>query len=458
MSSSDTLLAATPISRDSYFQLSDGADHQERPQYLYWVRDQEHDDSDNDNGDGDQGYRDVDAHMWRRRRYCRGVLHLLAGSWRRILALCAAVGVLALGLWLIFRPRLWLCLDAQDTLDLRDVDSVNLQILGFTEGYVRFVVNRRQPPYMIRVQTQIYASSVAMMDRFGSTATYCKAGGDRDTTEKRGYCVTARSSPPRNFDGRRLRSRFQATVHLPPMVASPRHQKRDVVSGVLLNFTTENLDYIWDVQGADHLRGVVLRTTNSNIKGQLSTPSVDIDNTNGNVDLLLTMAAARSTADVQAAEDIRVRTSNGDVSLDVRILGAIDDSGQPSHHRRDIDDAPPLRINAHSGNGDVRTVYTVPAVSPDPHRFKDHFHVDFRLQSFTGSSYLQVATDDTRKANNDRLAPQTAVRYLEGSRQWTLSGNVTTPKASDGQLPLVFGSRLNATLTTLRGDVSLNLS
>ncbi|KAL7748471.1 hypothetical protein RI367_006166 [Sorochytrium milnesiophthora] len=408
-------------------------------QYVYWVG--------RPGADSERDYDEDSDILEHHKACCGGLRQLLRQRWRRILAVLLCVAATALGLILFSRPRLKLFLDGQTDIDLRATRQMRMEMQSFTDGYIRFVVDASLPPYVVRVQEQIYRDArVDVSPLHLQTYFHLSDPNEAPLSSREGCIFMGDVVPQTGFSGQQSRVRYQATVHLPRSAAlSPLH-KRDGVNSLTINITSENLDFEWDVQNTDRISSILLHSENGNINGRLSAQQVDIHSTNGDVDLAVSLATPR----VDVSDNVRVTTSSGDVSLALSILGADD---RP--HKRDLGIAAPLRVQAHSGNGNVRATYTVPAVSSDPHHFKDNFHADFVLHAKRGASVVAADTTDSRISNNERLSPDTVVRFADTECGWVFRGNVTAGKLDDG--PGAFGSRVDINLTTVHGDVALHV-
>ncbi|KAL7748058.1 hypothetical protein RI367_006604 [Sorochytrium milnesiophthora] len=402
-------------------------------QYLYWVR------------------RPVDEEAAEESEFvdaktggCAGLRQLLALKWRVLVGVLVLLGVTAATIYVYARPSRSIFLDIHTDLDTRQVQLLQMQILGFSEGRIRFVTDHSLPPYLVRLQEQMYEDTRHPDDDFSHRIRVIDLNST--AANRGGYKLWAGVPQSRYFDGTPAWAKYLATIRFPPSAAAKGLRKRDSSHGIDLNITSENLDIEWDVRDTNLIHSVLLQNENGGIKGKLSAQHVDIRNANGGVDLALSMV----TPQAPSPGSVQVSTSSGDMSLDVSILGAADERRA---HKRDQGAPSSLRIQAHSGNGHVRATYTVPAVSPDPHHFKDGFQIDFLLRSKRGTSLVTADTSDSRGSSNDRLSPTTAVLYSHDNEGWALGGNITSPNHNG--LPSVFGSSVDISLTTVRGDVAL---
>ncbi|KAL7747051.1 hypothetical protein RI367_007547 [Sorochytrium milnesiophthora] len=408
----------------------------------YWAR--QADDESDDGDEEEEEYHDLYM-LDRRRRCCDGLRQLRL----RHPALALLMVILLSGgmaVWRMYAPRRHLLMDVQHPIDIRTMQELRFTVQGVTEGTMRYVVDASLPPYVVNHRIRLYADKLEMSETISASAWHMKQT-ELQPPVKSGLGVAVWCLQPRSFTGRREQIRLEGTVTVPPSFAHLHLGKRDSSPGFLLNITTDNIDHHWNVLDTDHIERVVMHTLNGHITGRMSTQLLDVQSTNGNIDLSLSLAAPRFMP-ASSTPAVRVSTTNGDILLNADILGASSERPQRRLAKRT---ASALHILAHSDSGNVRARYTIPPVSADVEHYKDGYHVDFSLQSRTASSAVHVESDDKHKP---RLSPGTVVQYSDTTRSWMLMGNVSTSSGS----AQVFGSRANFTLTTLRGEATLSLS
>ncbi|KAL7751729.1 hypothetical protein RI367_002728 [Sorochytrium milnesiophthora] len=417
---------------------------------LYWA---ERDDNDS-NSDVDAG----ELHLLGRRPGRCDRCCALVFQHRRLLtaALLAMVAVAAVVWWWTRTP--WhTILDAQISADLREWQELRFLVRGITEGFINVKLDQSLPPYAALFSLRLLTVEPESSGRTGANVRPLEVD-ELDPGTNGGAQVNVWSIQPRVFRGYHGRSRLECTIFVPSSLQHDRLRKRAAQSQLLLNITAENLDYYFDARDTHHIQRVVMRTANGHITGRMSAEQLDVQSTNGNVDLTLALATPQTPTTADA--NVRVTTNNGDLALGVSILGASSDTALK---KRDAPATQPLHILAHSDNGNVKASYTVPPVALQGDHYKDNFHVDFSLYSRSGTSQLDVDLDPPRRtANNQRLSPNTTSRFVEHdyddfpSVPWTQEGSISTTAMQ--ALSSVFGSVANITLSTARGDVDLCVS